>query len=153
MRRFEVVSDEFRIFPDSNIILPTRATIGSAGYDFITPVEIKLQPNEFIKVATDVKVKIPEYEVLNLYLRSSIGINLNVMLSNSVGIIDSDYYNNLDNDGNIIVALYNYGQRTIKIPKGNKLAQGIFMSYQTIDNENESELLKTRHGGIGSTGK
>ena len=153
MRRFEVVSDEFRKFPDSKIILPTRATIGSAGYDFCTPIDFVMDSGKLVKIHTDIKAKVPNYEVLMLYIRSSLGIKKNIQLANLVGIIDSDYYNNLDNDGNIILALINKSFDQVFFKAGDKLAQGIFMSYQTVDDESEAELLKTRHGGIGSTGK
>ena len=153
MRRFEVVSNEFRKFPGSKIILPTRATIGSAGYDFCTPIDFVMDSGELVKIHTDIKAKVPNYEVLMLYIRSSLGIKKNIELANLVGIIDSDYYNNLDNDGNIILALINKSFDQVFFKAGDKLVQGIFMSYQTVDDENETELLKTRHGGIGSTGK
>ncbi|MDC7243177.1 MAG: hypothetical protein PQJ44_04400, partial [Sphaerochaetaceae bacterium] len=66
-----------------------------------------------------------------------------------VGIIDSDYYNNPDNEGEIMLILYNFGKEPVAINKGERIAQGIFMKYFTVD---ENETTIKRLGGFGSTG-
>ena len=88
------------------IILPKRATLGSAGYDFKLPFEIKLQPNETIKVPTGIRVKMETNWVLLLVPRSSLGFKYRLQLDNTVGVIDSDYYNS-DNEGHISLKLSN----------------------------------------------
>lgn len=149
---FKVADKEFRMFPYSEIKLPTRATNLSAGYDFYSPTDFVLAPKESIILPTDIKAcGMNEDEYLAIHVRSSLGIKKKVMLMNTTGIIDSDYANNPDNAGNIHICLYNYGDWTIEISKGDKIVQGIFSKYYTtIDDKPISE---SRVGGIGSTGK
>jgi len=150
MREFQIVSDNFRKHPDKEIILPKRQTRGSAGYDFYCPEKIIIRPRQVEKIHTDIKVKMFDYECLMLYVRSSIGINRNLMLANSTGIIDSDFYNNEDCGGNIQIALYNYGNEYAIIEENERVLQGIFINYLTIEKEDFKNTYK-RKGGIGST--
>lgn len=145
MRKFKKVS-----YNDTGI-LPTRSDLGSAGYDFYTPVDLVIEPGKVVKFETNIKAKMLEDEVLKLYVRSSIGIKKNLMLCNGTGIIDSTYYNNPDNEGNIIVALYNYGDNVQSIKAGDRVIQGVFMKYLTT--EDDSPINAKRLGGIGSSGK
>ena len=148
MNKFEIVRDEFRAYPNVEIKLPARTTKGSAGYDICTPVDIDIKPNETCAVKTDIKAKVKDNEVLLVFIRSSVGIKKRVMLPNSVGVIDSDFYNNLDNDGNITLALYNFGTETQHFKAGDRIAQGMFVKYDvTVDDNANGE----RVGGIGST--
>lgn len=144
-RKFEQVSY------DSTGIIPIRADKGSAGYDFYTPKNIVLDPGDKIAVKTNIKVKMEEDEVLLLFVRSSIGIKKDLMLSNIVGVIDSTYYNNPNNEGNIICSLYNYGNQQQTIKAGERIVQGVFMKYLTTT-ENDVVLNAVRTGGIGSSG-
>ena len=144
-RKFEKVT-----YDDSGI-LPTRADKGSAGYDFYTPKNIVLDPGDKIAIKTNIKAKIEEDEVLLLFVRSSIGIKKSIMLSNIVGVIDSTYYNNPDNEGNIICSLYNYGDQQQVIKAGERVVQGVFVKYLSTT-ENDIVLNATRTGGIGSSG-
>ena len=143
-RKFEKVS-----YNDSGII-PTRADEGSAGYDFYSTEDVLIRPTEVVKITTNIKASLPPCDVLMLYVRSSIGIKKNLMLANGTGIIDSTYYNNPDNEGNIIIALYNYGEVEQYIKKGDRIAQGVILSYFTA--ENDVVLSDKRTGGIGSSG-
>lgn len=159
--RFEVVRDDCRKFPNQEIHLPTKATSHSAGYDFYSNEEVSLYGQEHHLFYTDVKVKLKNDEFLMIIPRSSIGIKKHLMLMNSVAIIDSDYYNNPDNDGNIILALINYLSGTpvvdneVEIKKGERIAQGIVMKYvtSTEDLTHPNKKIVDRVGGIGSTGK
>ena len=90
-------------------------------------------------------------EVLKLYPRSSLSRRLSVTIPNNVGIIDKDYFGNPVNDGAIFVALWNFGTETIHIKKGERVAQGIFQKYLICPDEDE--IVATRNGGFGSTGK
>lgn len=150
-RGFEPVLTPFRKYEVEEVQLPTRADKRSAGYDFYAPVDVALMPNSVVVIWTNVKAYMEDDEVLELYVRSSIGINNQVMLANTVGIIDSSYYSNVKNDGNIGVALYNYGNEPVQIKAGDRIAQGIFQKYLTA--ENDVVLNKERTGGIGSSGK
>ena len=150
IRGFEVVSDEFRKHKDVDIQLPTRGTKSSAGYDFYSTETIEIQPHSKVCVWSDVKVYMQEGEVLLLYVRSSIGIKRGLRLSNGTGVIDGDYFSNSDNDGNIGIALHNYTDEVVKIEKGERICQGIFIPFLVADNGNSD---KEREGGIGSTNK
>ena len=90
-------------------------------------------------------------EVLKLYIRSSLGIKKNVVLSNNVAILDADYYSNPTNDGHIIIALRNEGEESVEILAGDRVAQGIFEKYLLIDDD--EPLSYVRISGTGSTGK
>ena len=128
-------------------VVPTRKTASSAGYD-ISVVHGGVIPPHTTKVFdTGIKAFMRPDEVLMIYIRSSIGIKRGLMLSNSTGIIDSDYYNNDDNEGHIMIALYNNTDEEVTIQDGERVAQGVFLRYYT-----SGEQIKTeRKGGIGST--
>ena len=118
--------------------LPTRNTIGSAGYDFCLPncyAPIDIKPKHKFLLFTGVKFKCPRDYYLKLVIRSSIGIKHSLRLMNIEGIIDSDYYSNPKNDGNIGICLYNFGDTTVRISTGQKIVQGIIQRYYTTDEE------------------
>ena len=149
-RGFEIVSDEFRKHPDVDIQLPKRGTKKSAGYDICTPVDIIIPPNGISDaIQTDLKAYMLEDEVLEIVPRSSIGFKKGLMLINTVGIIDSDYYSNPDNDGNIGFKFKNLTDKAVEIKAGERILQGIFKKYLTTDYD---DCDIERMGGIGSTG-
>ena len=132
-----------------NIILPKRATSGSAGYDFFALNDFTLAPNETIKIATGVRAYIEEGWVLKIYPRSGLGFKYRLRLDNTVGIIDSDYYF-AENEGHIFIKLTNCGDKTLTVEKGKAFAQGVFLEYGiTVDDDATEE----RTGGFGSTDK
>lgn len=89
--------------------LPKRGTRYSAGYDFISIKDLVIKPKEVVKIPTGIKVVMNDDEVLNLYVRSSMGFKYNVRMCNQVGIVDKDYYNNCNNEGHIWIKLQNEG--------------------------------------------
>ena len=135
---------------NENTKLPERSTSHSAGYDFYSPVSVAIGPGQSGMVKTNIKARMDKNDVLMIFPRSSMGIKRHVMLSNTVGIIDSDYYNNAENEGNIIISLHNYGDRILEIKPGEKIAQGILVKFAVTDDD---KAEGTRVGGIGSTGK
>lgn len=147
MRFFEVVSDAFRKNPDVEIKLPTRGSKNSAGYDFYSPVDAVIQPNEMVMIWTDVKASMYYDNVLMLFVRSSMGKHP-VVISNGTGIIDSDYYSNKGNDGNIGFRLLNLGTTPYEIKIGDRIGQGVFLKYGTVKDDNTTT---ERKGGFGST--
>lgn len=149
IRGFEVVSNEFREYPKYNIKLPQRGTKYSAGYDFFCPINIGITPGKTIKIKTDIKAYMLNDEYLDINIRSSIAINKHLRIKNIVGIIDSDYYSNKKNDGNIIIPLKNESNVIVFLTEGERIAQGIFKKYLLADND--MQLSKERIGGIGST--
>lgn len=131
------------------IILPRRATSGSAGYDFFAPHSFSLKSGETAKIATGIRVKIDDGWVLKIYPRSSLGFKYRLTLDNTVGIIDSDYYF-ADNEGHIFIKMTNCGDKDLTVEKGKAFAQGIFIEYGiTVDDD----CTATRTGGLGSTDK
>lgn len=134
-----------------DIKLPKRATSGSAGYDFFAAEDIELRPGETVKLPTGIRVKIDEGWVLKIYPRSGLGFKYRLQLNNTVGIIDSDYYNS-DNEGHIFIKLTNDSNegKTLSVKKGEGIAQGIFVEYGiTYDDDADG----VRNGGFGSTSK
>ena len=153
----EAVKGDFPKFSDTNIqeiydkiLLPRRATRGSAGYDFFAPFSFTLAPGETVKIPTGIRVRIDEDWVLKIYPRSGLGFKYRLQMNNTVGIIDSDYFYS-DNEGHILMKLFNDGRegKTLELKAGMAVAQGIFMEYGiTIDDDVE----EVRNGGFGSTG-
>lgn len=131
------------------IILPKRATSGSAGYDFFAPFDIELKAGESVKIPTGIRVKIEDGWFLSLYPRSGLGFKFRLQLDNTVGIIDSDYYNS-DNEGHIFAKLTNDSRenKTLTIPAGTGFMQGIFLEYGITADDSSDGI---RNGGFGST--
>lgn len=133
------------------ISLPRRATKGSAGYDFFSPIDFTLDPGQTIKIPTGIRVFIEENWVLNIFPRSGLGFKFRLQMNNTVGIIDSDYFYS-DNEGHIFVKLTNDSKegKKVSVAQGTGMVQGIFMQYGiTIDDE----VTEVRNGGFGSTTK
>lgn len=133
------------------IKLPKRATKGSAGYDFFSPLDFSLCPGESIKIPTGIRAYIEDGWVLKIYPRSGLGFKFRLQLNNTVGIIDSDYYNS-DNEGHIFIKITNDSKesKTVSIKKGEAFAQGIFLEYGITFDDDTDEI---RNGGLGSTTK
>jgi dUTP pyrophosphatase len=133
------------------IKLPKRATTGSAGYDFFTPLTFTLKPGETIKIPTGIRSKMEIDWVLKLYPRSGLGFKYRLQLNNTVGIIDSDYYYS-DNEGHIFAKITNDSNegKTVTINKGDGFMQGIFIEYGITIDDDTTEI---RNGGFGSTTK
>ena len=170
-RGFEVCSSGVEF----DFKLPTRSTLHSAGYDFYAPYDVVVpslwkQVGKYLlhsllhfsfnsykeairptMVRTYIKAYMGNDEVLYIYNRSSSPIKKGLILSNSVGVVDSDFYNNLDNEGNIGVAFYNFYPFDVTIEKGERICQGVFAKFLKADND--IVLNNTRSGGYGSTGK
>lgn len=172
--RFEVLQED--------AVMPIRATKISCGYDFYVTEDIKIPPQTAVKFNTGIAAHINDDEFLMIVPRSSIGIKRHLMLSNTVGVIDSDFVNG-DTKGNIIISLYNYApaikydgdldvdlkhvyggailpipviidlteENTVYIQKGERVAQGIILNYNAMDEDNCSQSERT--GGVGSSGK
>lgn len=130
-------------------ILPSRNTAFSAGYDFVSPIDITIKPNEIAKISTGVKAIMLPDEFLMLTVRSSLGTKRNLRMATGTSIVDADYACNPDNDGDIIIPLYNYGKEDQVIQAGERIAQGVFIKYLSTDNDHSEN---ERTGGFGSTG-
>ena len=150
IRGFEVAKG----FEDKGINLPVRKTKNSAGYDIeaaedvIVPAfKAGMKP---ILIKTGLKAYMQADEMLCLYNRSSNPGKKGLILANSVGIVDSDYYGNPDNDGHIMFAFFNFKDEDVEIKKGDCIGQGIFEKFLIVDGDNAEGQ---RMGGFGSTSK
>ena len=133
----------------NEIKLPTRATEGSAGYDFYFPfASLELQPDEIAFIPTGIRCKMPKGTVLMLFPRSSVGFKTGTYLANTTGVIDSDYYY-ADNEGHIMVKLVG-GFAEYKAGHNDRFIQGVFFPYCVGEDQ---PLSAERVGGFGSTGK
>lgn len=135
----------------NGIKFPKRATKGSAGYDFYSPLDVVLKPQETIKIPTGIRVEINDGWVLKCYPRSGLGFKFRLQLNNTVGIIDSDYFYS-DNEGHIFAKLTNdtNENKTVEIKSGTGFIQGIFVEYGITIDDN---VVDERNGGFGSTTK
>lgn len=156
MRKFEKISfkqfkkdiiDSKETYNSYN--LPVRHTNCSAGYDFESILSFELQPGEIKKIPTGIKVQMNQDEMLMIVVRSSTGFKYNVRMCNQVGIIESDYYNNSSNEGHMWIAIQNEGTEVFKVEAGDRIAQGIFVKFLTVDEE--EKIDNERNGGLGST--
>ena len=150
LRGFEIAKG----WEDKDINMPVRKTKCAAGYDFEAAEDITIP--SFKKgmaptlIPTGIKSYMQDDEVLYLYNRSSNPKKKGLILANSVGVIDKDYYGNPDNDGHIMFAFYNIKEEDIVIKKGEAIGQGVFSKYLVTDDDN---ALGERLGGFGSTDK
>ena len=158
MRKFEKISfEEFIKDVENNkelynsYNLPIRKTKKSAGYDFESLYDFVLKPGEIIKLPLGIKACMNEDEVLMIFVRSSQGFKYNIRLCNQVGIIDSDYYNNSDNEGHLFVRLQNEGDKDYIVKKGDAICQGMFTKFLIVDDE--MNMGNIRKGGLGSTNR
>lgn len=151
IRDFEHISDS-QAHTDNveKVALPERATTGSAGYDILSTKDFTLNPGEEILIPTGLKAYMLPDEYLLIVPRSSHGFKYYVRLANTVGIIDSDYYNNAKNEGHIWVKIRNESDKSFKVKRGEPFCQAIFQKFLITDSD---KAQATRKGGIGSTDK
>jgi len=123
----------------NNLKIPQRDSDATAGYDICLLDDIKISPNEILKLPTGLKCFFEKDEVLLLVVRSSMGFKYNIRLCNQVGVIDADYYDNKDNEGHIWIKIQNEGDKEVSFNKGDAIVQGIFFKYLTTKSD---ETLK-----------
>ncbi|MDE6284431.1 MAG: deoxyuridine 5'-triphosphate nucleotidohydrolase [Bacilli bacterium] len=156
-RCFEKISfNEFKkVFGDDkelyeSYMLPDRATKYSAGYDFYAIKDYVLKPGEIIKIPTGYKAQFGPDEMLLIVVRGGMGFNYNIRMTNQIGVVESDYYNNVKNEGHFYVSLQNEGTEEYRINKNDRYAQAIFTKFLICDDDNATGI---RTGGFGSTNK
>ncbi len=149
----EQYAADFAPFPDrlplGEIPLPRRATEGSAGYDFACPVACTVAPGETRIIPSGLRVLMDPGWVLVICPRSSLGRKYGMRLANTLGIIDSDYAL-ADNEGHMLMAVVNGGDRPLTLTPGDRFCQGIFLPFGLAE---EEEVTQQRTGGYGSTGR
>ncbi len=146
MRGFEIAKG----YEHLNLSRPKRGSRHSAGYDIALCEDIHIEPGAVVLGPTGLKAYMQDDEVLKVYPRSSLPRKHGLTIPNNVGIIDADYYGNPDNDGAIYVQLHNFTDQPVSLPKGTRIAQGIFVKYLKADDD--EVLNDKRNGGFGSTG-
>lgn len=146
MRKFEVVSK----FLNNEVNIPKRASKDSAGYDFEVIEETIIEPGEIKLVPTGLKILMPKNEVLLVFPRSSLGMKRGLMMSNGVGVIDADYYYS-ENEGHIMIPLYNFTNKSVTIKAYERVAQGVFTNFYKTTGDDDNHTV--RLGGFGSSGK
>ena len=147
VRGFEIIAE----YQERGIALPIRKTCASAGYDIAAAENVCLRAGEMALIPTGLKAYMQPDEYLAIHIRSSLAVKQRLVLANSQGIIDADYYNNADNEGHILIALLNGGSQDVAVSAGMRIAQGIFCKYLLTDRD-ELTGKEERTGGIGSTG-
>lgn len=145
LRGFEKIT----FFKEVEFPMPERKTKMAAGYDICLPQDVTIKAHTLQMVPTGVKAYMQDDEFLGVHIRSSMAVKKGLALVNNVGIIDADYYNNEDNEGHIMLGLYNTTDSYVTLAKGERVAQGIFYKYLTADGDSADA---TRSGGFGSTG-
>lgn len=131
-----------------SIKLPQRSTSRSAGYDFYLPFDIAVSPEKEVFIPLGIKVYMNGSNVLALFPRSSLGFRFGFRLMNTAGIIDADYVDNPDNEGQIMIKFT--VDHELTLTAGSKICQGIFFRFDVTDDDS---ACADREGGIGSTGK
>jgi dUTP pyrophosphatase len=133
-----------------DVIMPVRKTAFSAGYDFSCLTAWDIKPGETVLIPTGLKAQMEKGDVLLIYPRSSLAVKKGLRLANSVAVIDADYFSNPSNDGHIMIPVYNFSKNSVHLDKGERIAQGIFTKYLTVDDD---QAAGQRTGGYGSTGE
>ncbi|MGV3010913.1 dUTP diphosphatase [Streptococcus thoraltensis] len=146
VRGFELIT----AFEGQVDLLPKRETAHAAGYDLKVAKETIIAPGEIVLVPTGVKAYMQDGEVLYLYDRSSNPRKKGLVLINSVGVIDGDYYNNEGNEGHIFAQMQNITEQVVRLEKGDRIVQGVFAPFLVVDGDSATG---SRTGGFGSTGK
>ena len=148
MRVFMKVSSEVS---NERVVIPQRKTEFSAGYDFTSPITVTIRPGSTQLIRTGIKAYMGDNEYLQLAIRSSLAAK-KLACPYGVGIIDADYADNTDNEGNIGFLITNFGREPYLIRCGDRIGQGIFLPYFLTDDDDEYEKA-TRTGPSGSTGR
>lgn len=130
------------------LAIPHRSTKHSAGYDFKSPINFKLQPGESIMIPTGIRSYMPKNMVLMIFPRSGLGTKYRLGLCNTASVIDSDYFYS-DNEGHIYIKMINEGDKVVTVDQGKAFCQGIFTNYFVTLGD---DVKQTRNGGFGSSG-
>lgn len=146
VRGFEKISNYINV----ELLLPSRKTESSAGYDFYLPEDVLVKAGQVTLVPTGIKAYMANDEYLGMHIRSGTAMKLKLTMINGQGIIDADYYNNEDNEGHIQLLVYSLNTEDVLLKKGDRIAQGIFYKFLITDNDATTEK-SIREGGFGST--
>lgn len=150
MRRFEQVKPEAMKYGKQTVQMPKRATHFACAYDFYSPISVTIKAGECVSIFTNIKAKMEDDDFLLLANRSGNGMK-GIVLKNTIGLIDKDYYGNPTNDGNMCFALQNNSGADFVVNEGDRIGQGCFIKYYLTEDDNVADVVRT--GGFGSTGQ
>ena len=134
---------------DKSLPLPIYQTKGSVGFDLLTRIEMTIQPKAIELIPANVIVQVPKGYALILVSRSSTPRKHGLTKPHSIGVIDQDYCG--DND-EILIQVMNFTEKPVTIPKGARIAQGIFVKVSKPSFKEVDQIAKKSRGGVGSTG-
>lgn len=134
---------------DPSLPLPEYHTSGAAAFDFYAREEVVVNPHSIAKIATNFIIQTPNGYMLNVYARSSLAHKKGLMLSNGVGVVDSDYAGPNDE---ILIAVYNFTDAPVTVTQGERIAQGTFVKVEQAQWHETHEIVAPNRGGFGSTG-
>ena len=149
LRGFEIAKG----YEDKDIHMPVRKTKNSAGYDVEAASDIVIEPYKHGMKPTLIPTGLKaycQYDEYYILVNRSSGPKKGLVMANSIGIIDADYYGNESNDGHFYFQYWNFGDKALEIKKGDVIGQVIFQKYLTVDDDNATGM---RTGGFGSTNK
>lgn len=145
----DAITEESVIDLYNTIVLPKRATRGSAGYDIYSPIWFELHPGETILIPTGIRCEIDDGWFLSIFPRSGLGFKYATRFLNTIPVIDADYSES-DNEGHIMIKLRNESEdKVLTINHGDAIAQGIFIQHGYTEDDDATGI---RNGGFGSTG-
>jgi len=134
---------------DSSVPIPQYETSGAAGFDLASNVDMTVAPGQVTLVPTGLVIAVPEGHVLGVFARSSTPLKRGLMVANGVGLVDSDYRGPADE---IKIEVVNFTQAPVQIRRGDRLAQGVILSFVRADWQEQAEATAPTRGGFGSTG-
>ena len=134
---------------DPSVPLPQYETSGAAGFDLASNVDMTVAPGQVTLVPTGLVIAVPEGHVLGVFARSSTPLKRGLMVANGVGLVDSDYRGPADE---IKIEVVNFTQAPVQIRRGDRLAQGVILSFVRADWQEQAEATAPTRGGFGSTG-
>ena len=133
---------------DKSLPLPTYQTAGSVGFDIYSREDMEIKPHEIALIPGNIIVETPQGYMLLVALRSSTPRKKGLIKPHGIGVIDNDYCGEGDE---IKVQVYNNTDKIVKVEKGERVAQGIFVKVDRFEWDEVERMGKNR-GGFGSTG-
>ena len=129
--------------------IPAYQTAGSVAFDLSPSEDAVIPPHEIRLVPTGLVICTPPGHMLAIAARSSTPLKRGLMIANGVGIVDQDY---CGPDDEIKLQLLNFTDKPVEIKKGDRIAQGLFLTLDRVEWEEVTELSSKTRGGFGSTG-
>ncbi len=135
---------------DKTLPTPEYKTKGSVAFDMYSRVDMEIPPFTPSYVPSNLIIKVPKGYFLMMAARSSLH-KAGLMLANGIGVMDMDFCGDEDE---IKMVMLNFTKDTVKVERGQRLAQGLFVKISTVSKFiHVKKMAAKSRGGIGSTGK